>query len=125
MDGYFVPPVMFSVPETISLLLGLTHIRSLRARPFAAELDTATQKLLAALPAHLRQTLAEAQRVIAFEGPPATLSIWNCPSPLLIQTSSATPEPRARWSGSSCRPLWSGGQCASTIVRPTVGPPRS
>ncbi len=37
LPGYFLPPVMFSVGEAISLLLGLTLLRSLRATPFAAE----------------------------------------------------------------------------------------
>ena len=36
MEGYFLPPVMFSVGEAISLVLGLASLRRLRARPFAA-----------------------------------------------------------------------------------------
>ncbi|MBF8284287.1 MAG: WYL protein [Anaerolineales bacterium] len=70
MEGYFLPPVMFSVGEAISLVLGLTSLRRLRARPFAAELETAEQKLLAATPDHLRATLAKARQVIGFERPP-------------------------------------------------------
>ncbi len=70
MEGYFLPPVMFSVGEAISLLLGLTALRRLRAKPFAAEIETAEQKLLAAVPDHLRATLAKARHIIGFESLP-------------------------------------------------------
>jgi predicted DNA-binding transcriptional regulator YafY len=70
MEGYFLPPVTFSAGEAISVVLGLTSLRRLRARPFAAELETAEQKLLAAMPPHLRATLAKARQVIGFERPP-------------------------------------------------------
>jgi predicted DNA-binding transcriptional regulator YafY len=68
VEGFFLPPVMFSVGEGVSLLLGLTLVRSLSVRPFATELERATEKLLAAMPDHLRHTLAEAQKVVGFEG---------------------------------------------------------
>ena len=67
VEGYFLPPVMFSVREAISLVLGLSLLRNLRASPFAAERETGAQKLLAAMPDHLRAVLAEAQKVIGFE----------------------------------------------------------
>jgi predicted DNA-binding transcriptional regulator YafY len=70
VEGYFLPPVMFSAGEAISLLLGLTLLRSLRARPFAAEIDTSEQKLLAAVPDQLRAVLAKAQQIIGFERMP-------------------------------------------------------
>jgi predicted DNA-binding transcriptional regulator YafY len=70
VEGYFLPPVMFSVGEAISLLLGLTLLRSLRARPFATEVDTSEQKLLAVVPDHLRAALAKAQQIIGFERMP-------------------------------------------------------
>jgi predicted DNA-binding transcriptional regulator YafY len=70
LQGYFLPPVMFSLGEAISLLLGLTLLGGLRSKPFAAELGTAEQKLLAAVPEGLRATLAEARKVIGFEAAP-------------------------------------------------------
>lgn len=70
MEGYFLPPVMFSVGEAVSLLLGLTFLRRLRAKPFAAELETAGHKLLAAVPDHLRAVLARAERIVGFESVP-------------------------------------------------------
>jgi predicted DNA-binding transcriptional regulator YafY len=69
-EGYFLPPVMFSEGEAISLLTGLALLRRLRATPFAAELDSAGLKLLAAVPPRLRAPLAEAQRIVGFEAPP-------------------------------------------------------
>jgi predicted DNA-binding transcriptional regulator YafY len=73
VEGYFLPPVMFSVGEAVSLLLGLALLRSLRARPFAAEIETADQKLLAAVPDQLRAVLAKTQRIIGFESMPADI----------------------------------------------------
>src|SRR5262245_58773094 len=73
VEGYFLPQVMFSVGEAVSLLLGLTLLRRLRARPFAAELEVSEQKLLAAVPDQLRAALAHAQQIIGFERPPADL----------------------------------------------------
>jgi predicted DNA-binding transcriptional regulator YafY len=67
VEGYFLPPVMFSVREAISLVLGLSLLRNLRASPFAADRETGAQKLLAAMPDHLRAVLAEAQKLIGFE----------------------------------------------------------
>src|SRR5262245_3820230 len=67
VEGYFLPPVMFSVGEAISLLLGLTLLRGLRAQPFAADIDSSEQKLLAAVPEHLRAVLAKAQQIVGFE----------------------------------------------------------
>jgi predicted DNA-binding transcriptional regulator YafY len=73
VEGYFLPPVMFSVGESVSLLLGLTLLRRLRARPFAAELETSEQKLMAAVPDQLRAALAHAQQFIGFEHLPADI----------------------------------------------------
>src|SRR5690349_3808604 len=57
LEGYFLPPLMFSRSEAIALLLGTIMLRTLRAAPFQAEAETATQKLLAAVPEHLRAML--------------------------------------------------------------------
>lgn len=73
LAGYFLPPVMFTTGEAVSLLLGMTLLRSLRATPFAAELETAEQKLLAAVPDHLRTVLVKARTIIGFERPPDDL----------------------------------------------------
>jgi predicted DNA-binding transcriptional regulator YafY len=70
VPGYFLPPIMFSQSEAVSLLLAVTMLRNLRARPFAAELQLAEEKLLAAMPRKLRQTLAAARRVIGTEAAP-------------------------------------------------------
>lgn len=71
MPGYFLPPVTFSTGEAVSLVLAVTLLRVLKGRPFAAELETARRKLLAAVPPDLRATMAEADRLVAFEALPA------------------------------------------------------
>jgi predicted DNA-binding transcriptional regulator YafY len=73
LEGYVLPPLMFTKGEAISLLLGLTLLRSLRAQPFPAELETAERKLLAAVPLHLRAILAEAQKIVGFENTPVDI----------------------------------------------------
>jgi len=70
LEGFFLPPVMFSKGEAVSLLLSVALLRSLRARPFAADLVKAEKKLLAAMPESLRAVLTEAQRVVGFEKGP-------------------------------------------------------
>jgi predicted DNA-binding transcriptional regulator YafY len=70
VEGYFLPPITFSAGEATSLLTGLALLRRLRARPFPIDLDAAGAKLLAALPEHLRATLAETDRIIGFEATP-------------------------------------------------------
>lgn len=70
IEGYVLPPLMLSQGEASALLLGLALLRSLHARPFPDELDTAQGKLLAALPAALRATLARAAQIIGVEAMP-------------------------------------------------------
>ncbi len=70
VDGYFLPPLMFAPGEAIALLLGLTLLRRLRARPFPAELDTVERKLLTAVPAPTRAVLERAEALIGFEALP-------------------------------------------------------
>lgn len=70
IEGYFLPPITFSVGEATSLLTGLALLRRLRARPFPVDLAAAGEKLLAALPEHLRSILAETDRIIGFEATP-------------------------------------------------------
>src|SRR5712692_7343148 len=41
LQGYFLPPLMFTQSEAIALLLGLTLQRSLRAVPFPTEIEVA------------------------------------------------------------------------------------
>src|SRR3954453_2906902 len=67
LEGYFLPPLMFSRDEAIALLLGLIVVRSLRVVPFQEAVDTASQKLLAAVPEHLRQILAGLDRIVGVE----------------------------------------------------------
>ena len=73
LEGYFLPPLMFTRSEAIALLLGIIILRTLRAVPFEADVDTATQKLLAAVPEHLRVTLARLGQLIGAEMPPADI----------------------------------------------------
>jgi len=70
VEGYVLPPLMFSHGEASALLLGLALLRRLHARPFPDELDTAGGKLLAALPAALRATLTRAERIMGVEETP-------------------------------------------------------
>jgi predicted DNA-binding transcriptional regulator YafY len=73
LEGYFLPPLMFSRGEAIALLLGMIMLRTLRAAPFQAEADTATQKLLTAVPEHLRATLARLGQIIGAELSPGDI----------------------------------------------------
>lgn len=73
LEGYFLPPLLLTTSEAVSLLLGLTLLNSLRAKPFAAELATAEQKLLAAVPEALRAALSRAAAIVGFETPPRDL----------------------------------------------------
>jgi predicted DNA-binding transcriptional regulator YafY len=70
IEGYFLPPVTFSVGEATSLLTGLALLRRLRARPFPVDLHSAGDKLLAALPEPLRGTLANTEQIIGIESLP-------------------------------------------------------
>lgn len=69
LAGYFLPPIMFTQDEALALVVGLTFLQSLRSKPFAADLDTAKKKLLAAVSDQLRESLLEAQQRIGFEMP--------------------------------------------------------
>jgi predicted DNA-binding transcriptional regulator YafY len=73
LEGFFLPPLMFSPGEAVSLILGLTLWRSLHARPLLADLESAERKLLAVMPADLRDVLAQAQRIVGFEEQPADI----------------------------------------------------
>jgi predicted DNA-binding transcriptional regulator YafY len=71
LEGYFLPPLMFTREEATALLLGLATLRGLKAAPYADEVETATRKLLAALPDPLRTLLARLDRVIGVERTPS------------------------------------------------------
>jgi predicted DNA-binding transcriptional regulator YafY len=58
---------MFSRDEAIALLLGLIVVRSLRVVPFQEAVDSASHKLLAAVPEHLRQLLTHLDRIVGVE----------------------------------------------------------
>ncbi|HEX6553140.1 MAG TPA: WYL domain-containing protein [Ktedonobacteraceae bacterium] len=73
LQGYFLPPLMFTRGEAISLLLGLTLQRSLRVVPFPAEIEMAEKKLLATLPDTLRSLLTKAEKLVGFEKTPSDI----------------------------------------------------
>ncbi len=73
MEGYFLPPIMFSTQEATTLLMGLLLVRRLRVAPFTAELETAEHKLLTAMPDHLRTTVTRLKDVIGFEAVPTDI----------------------------------------------------
>lgn len=73
LEGYFLPPLMFTRDEAVTLILGLTLLGSLASPPFAGGIKTAEQKLLAAVPARLRAMLAETRRIVGFESMPGDL----------------------------------------------------
>ena len=70
VEGYVLPPLMFSRGEAIAVLLGLTLLRRLQARPFPAELDTVERKILAAVPPGTRATMERAEAIIGVEALP-------------------------------------------------------
>lgn len=67
VEGYFLPPITFSVGEAVSLLTGLALLGRLRVRPFGADLAAAGDKLRAALPDQRRAALAGLANALAFE----------------------------------------------------------
>ena len=67
LEGYFLPPLMFSRDEAIALLVGLLVVRSFRVAPFQEAMGTAAQKLLAAVPERLRQLLTRLDRIVGVE----------------------------------------------------------
>jgi predicted DNA-binding transcriptional regulator YafY len=69
LEGYFLPPIMFTQDEALGLVAGLTLLQAMRSHPFAAALDTAEKKLVAAVPDHLGTVLQEARLRIGFEMP--------------------------------------------------------
>lgn len=70
LDGYFLPPVALTTGEATSLLIGLVLLDRLRTKPFANELASARQKLLATLPERLQKTLSHAWDFVGFEAIP-------------------------------------------------------
>ena len=67
LEGYFLPAISFTEAEAVSLLLGLAVLERMRSRPFASSLETAAAKLLAAMPRHLSERLAEAATFLGVE----------------------------------------------------------
>jgi predicted DNA-binding transcriptional regulator YafY len=90
LEGYFLPPLMFSTEEAVSLLVGLVFLHSLQATPLKAELETVEQKLLAAMPERLRSVLVDAKKMIGFEGP--TRDLFQLEPEQALGKSSSTSE---------------------------------
>lgn len=70
VEGYLLPPIMFSLGEATSLLTGLALLAQLRVRPFSNDLQSVSAKLLAALPEHIQKVLGQSDRIIGFERTP-------------------------------------------------------
>jgi predicted DNA-binding transcriptional regulator YafY len=70
VEGYLLPPIMFSLGEATSLLTGLALLAQLRVRPFSRDLQSASEKLLAALPEQMQKVLGQSERIIGFERTP-------------------------------------------------------
>ncbi|GER91259.1 hypothetical protein KDW_54210 [Dictyobacter vulcani] len=70
LEGYFLPPLMFSQSEAVALLLGISLQKNLRAAPFPTDIVMAEQKLLAALPERVRNVLLKARQIIGVEALP-------------------------------------------------------
>ncbi|HET8910597.1 MAG TPA: WYL domain-containing protein [Ktedonobacteraceae bacterium] len=73
LEGYFLPPLMFSQGEAVALLLGLALQKNLRSRPFPEELFMAEKKLVAALPERLQKVLAKSELIMGVEQLPKDL----------------------------------------------------
>jgi|SRR5579859_2268228 len=101
LEGYFLPPPMFTQGEASSLLVGLTFQRSLQATPFPAERELAEKKLLAALPDRLRAMLAKAEKLIGFEQLPH--DIFHPEPALPLPPATAAPTRRKPWPPSTRR----------------------
>lgn len=72
-EGFFLPPVAFSVEEATSLVLGVTFMKALRVLPFSKEMDFAERKLLAILPEETRKRLEGIGCFLGFERVPPDL----------------------------------------------------
>jgi predicted DNA-binding transcriptional regulator YafY len=81
LEGYFLPPIMFTPGEATSLVFAIALLRSLRAAPFADELSGAERKLRAAVPEQLRAVVERVERVIGFEAPPEDIFHTDGPTP--------------------------------------------
>src|SRR5262249_46990974 len=67
LEGYFLPPVTFTQGEALALVVGLALLSSLRSKPFVAHLETAREKLVAAVPEAMRAVLLHLRQHIGFE----------------------------------------------------------
>lgn len=69
MDGYFLPPVAFTVDEATTLLLGGDVVARQFDAEYRAVAETATRKLAAVLPESLRAATDERRERLRFVGP--------------------------------------------------------
>lgn len=67
LEGYFLPPLMFTQKEAVALLVCLTLQKSLRTSVFPQEMLLAEKKLLLALPERLRSILEKGEQLLGFE----------------------------------------------------------
>ncbi len=95
LEGFFMPPVSFNRGEAVAVLLALALARALKVPPFAAALEGAERKLVAALPSHLRPLLAETRRLIGFERAATDAFHPELPTPVAGAGAENTSEARA------------------------------
>ncbi|GCE24339.1 helix-turn-helix transcriptional regulator [Dictyobacter kobayashii] len=93
LEGYFLPPLMFTQKEAVALLVCLTLHKSLRSSVFPQEMLLAEKKLLLALPERLRIMLEKGEQLLGFEQFPH--DIFHVEPE---QRSASTPQPQSRHS---------------------------
>lgn len=59
MDGYFLPPVHFTVEEAVSLLLGTEFVEQQFDPPYSTHSESSRHKIEGVLPAHVRARIEE------------------------------------------------------------------
>jgi len=95
LEGFFMPPISFNRGESVAVLLALALARALKVPPFAAALEGAERKLVAALPGHLRPLLAETRRLIGFERAASDAFHPELPTPVAGGATENASEARA------------------------------
>ena len=75
MDGYFVPPLLFTPDEAAALMLGTRYLAASASGRLPNMAQAAQDKINAVLPAGLRAELDRLSEVIHFASPPRRLDL--------------------------------------------------